>query len=106
MPAHPKKQTIRQWRALVEETSDFEKPFMQPIYIDLHEDVIFKPEPIHLSFRLGINSLIHYLDTLRSIGVNHLALNLRLNTMDMNKTLELIAKEILPEFHSTKQTLL
>lgn len=61
MPAHPKKQTIRQWRALVEETSDFEKPFMQPIYIDLHEDAIFKPEPIHLGFRLGINSLFRYL---------------------------------------------
>lgn len=103
---YSQKQTIRQWRALVAETSDFEKPFMQPIYIDLHKDANFKPEPIHLGFRLGINSLIHYLDTLRSIGVNHLALNLRFNTMDMDKTLELIAKEVLPEFHATKQTIL
>lgn len=98
-------QTIRQWRDFVVENSEFDKPFMQPMYIDLTEDPNFKPQAIHLGFKLGINSLTHYLDILRSIGVNHLALNLRFNTMDMDKTLELIAKHVLPEFHTTKQTI-
>lgn len=103
---YSQKQTIRQWRFLVEESSNFNKPFMQPMYIDLHEDPNYKAEPIHLGFRLGIHTLTHYLDNLRNIGVNHLALNLRFNTMDLDKTLELIAKHVLAEFHSTKQTTL
>ena len=90
---------IQRWRNLIEETQKFNKPFMQPMYLDLHEDDNFKPQPIHLGFRLGVNYLIDYLDKLRSIGVNHLALNLRFNTMNIDDTLERIAKQVLPEFH-------
>ena len=95
--------TIRQYRELVAETQEFDKPFMQPMYLDLHEDANFKPQPIPLGFRLGINYLADYLDKLRSIGVNHLALNLRFNSMNMDETLDLIAKQVLPEFHSTEK---
>ena len=92
--------TIRQYRELVTATQEFDKPFMQPMYIDLHENDNFKPEPIHLGFRLGVHYLVAYIEKLQSIGVNHLALNLRFNTMTMNDTLERIAKQVLPEFHS------
>ena len=95
--------TIRQYRELVAETQEFDKPFMQPMYLDLHEDANFKPQSIPLGFRLGINYLADYLDKLRSIGVNHLALNLRFNSMNMDETLDLIAKQVLPEFHSTEK---
>ena len=76
---------------------------MQPMYIDLHENDDFKPQPIHLGFRLGIHYLIDYLDQLRNIGVNHLALNLRYNKQNMNDTFERIATHVLPEFHSIKK---
>jgi luciferase-type oxidoreductase len=95
--------TIRQYREAVAATQEFDKPFMQPMYIDLHENDNYKPEPIHLGFRLGVNQLVNYLDKLRSIGVNHLALNLRFNTKKMDATLERIAKQVLPEFHSNTQ---
>ena len=95
--------TIRQYREMVSETQEFDKPFMNPMYIDLHDNDNFKPEPIHLGFRLGINYLIDYLEKLRSIGVNHLALNLRFNTMDVTKTLERISNQVLPEFHSSQK---
>ncbi|MDO7173543.1 LLM class oxidoreductase [Mariniflexile sp. AS56] len=95
--------TIKGWRELVADTHEFDKPFMQPMYVDIHEDANFKPQPIHLGFQLGINYLSDYLDKLRSIGVNHLALNLRFNTMDINDTLERIAAHVLPEFHSTEK---
>ena len=94
--------SIRQYRELVADTQEFDKPYMNPMYIDLNEKNNYKPEPIHLGYRLGVNYLIDYADKLRSIGVNHLALNLRFNSMNMDKTLELIAKDVLPEFHSTK----
>jgi hypothetical protein len=50
-----------------------------------------------------VNSLIDYLEKLRSIGVNHLALNLRFNGMHMDDTLERISKHVLPEFHGTSK---
>ncbi|WP_327018438.1 LLM class oxidoreductase [Croceibacter atlanticus] len=91
--------TIKSYRDLVSSYHNFNKPFMQPMYLDLQEDPNFKPQPIQLGFRLGINYLTDYLDKLRNIGVNHLALNLRFNTMAINTTLEQISKEVLPEFH-------
>lgn len=95
--------TIRQYRELVSKTQEFDKPFMQPMYLDLLDDANTKPQPIQLGFRLGINYLTDYLDKLRGIGVNHLALNLRFNSMNINDTLERIATHVLPEFHNKKQ---
>ena len=92
--------TIRRYRELIHETQDFDKPFMNPMYIDLHENDNFKPQPIHLGFRLGVNYLIDYAEKLKGIGANHLALNLRFNTMNMDETLERISKNVFPEFHS------
>ncbi|QIE59112.1 LLM class oxidoreductase [Rasiella rasia] len=91
--------TIKNYRDLVAQTHEFDKPFMQPIYLDLMNDPNAKPQPIQLGFKLGINYLTNYLDKLRSIGVNHLALNLRFNSMNMDKALEQISKQVLPEFH-------
>ncbi|MBQ0786189.1 MAG: LLM class oxidoreductase [Oceanihabitans sp.] len=92
--------TIRQYREVVVATQEFDKPFMQPMYIDLHQNDNYKPEPIPLGFRLGVNYLVDYLDKLRNIGVNHLALNLRFNTRNMDTTSDCIAEKVLPEFHS------
>ncbi len=91
--------TIAQWRELVAKSSEYDKPFMQPLYIDLQSDDDFKPQPIHLGFRVGIKYLIEYLQYLQEIGVNHIIFNLRFNTMDLEKTLEYIAKKLLPKFH-------
>jgi luciferase-type oxidoreductase len=44
--------TIKQWRNLIANTQEFDKPFMQPMYLDLHENDNHKPEPIPLGFRL------------------------------------------------------
>ena len=84
-------------------TQEFDKPFMQPMYVDLLEDANAKPQPIPLGFRLGIHYLNDHLDKLRSIGVNHIALNFRFTTMNLDDTLERIAKHVFPEFHSTEK---
>lgn len=39
-------------------------------------------------------------DMLEGMGVNHVALNLRFNSSGTNKTIEILAKEALPEFNS------
>lgn len=91
---------IKEWRKLVAQTQKSDKPFMQPLYIDLHTDDDFNPQPIHLGFRLGCKHLIEYLYHLKNIGVNHLALNLRFNSMNIEQTLKKIAEQVLPHFHT------
>lgn len=96
--------SIQQWRERVARNQDFGKPFMQPLYIDLHDDDDFPARPIHLGFRIGANYLIEYLHHLQDIGVNHLAVNLRFNAHPIPHTLERLAKLVLPHFDSTAQT--
>jgi len=94
---------IKKWRQLIAESQQYDKPFMQPLYVALEPNHDYKPTPIHLGFRIGTNYLIDYLRQLKSIGVNHLAINLRFNNMNMEQTLEQIAKNVLPHFHLNNQ---
>ncbi|MEL6490021.1 MAG: LLM class oxidoreductase [Cyanobacteria bacterium J06621_3] len=91
-------QVIRDWRSRLEAAGQPNKPMMQPLYIDLTADPDTSPQPIHLGFRLSINSLRTYLKSLEEIGMNHVALNLRFNQADVKTTLARIANEILPDF--------
>ncbi|MEM6611337.1 MAG: LLM class oxidoreductase [Cyanobacteria bacterium P01_C01_bin.72] len=90
---------IAQWRDLIVQMQSHNKPFMQPLYLALQNDDDFKPQPIHLGLRVGVNYLIDYLHHLESIGVNHVALNLRFNSMDMDRTLQHLAEKVLPCFY-------
>jgi len=92
-------QIIRQWRARIKSAGVPDKPVMQPLYIDLDDDPDARPYPIHLGFHLGTNRLVSHLQSLRDIGVNHLALNLRFNQSDIETTMKQLADELLPEFH-------
>ncbi len=90
---------IKEWRALIPKSQKFDKPFLQPLYVDLQEDDDFKPVGIHLGIRTGVNYLIEYLSQLQSIGVNHVAINLRFNTNNIEKTIEALATKVLSQFH-------
>jgi luciferase-type oxidoreductase len=95
--------TIRQWRQLVAKNHNFDKPFMQPLYVILDKDDNLKPHPIQLGFKVGANYLVDYLQKAQDIGVNHVALNLRFNSRDIQETLEQLAQKVLPDFHSNKE---
>jgi len=71
---------------------------MQPLYIDLKDDDDFLPQPIHLGLRIGVHHLIEYFNHLKNIGVNHIALNLRFNSNEIEKTLSYLANKVLPHF--------
>lgn len=104
-PRFPMQQayTIAQWRRLIATYHDFDKPFMQPLYVILEKDDDFKPQPIQLGFRIGANYLIDYFKQIQSIGVNHVAINLRFNSRDIETTLEELAEKVLPLFHLNKE---
>lgn len=89
---------INDWRNRIEEYDGNDKPVSQSLYIDLVEDSGAPPQPIHLGFRLGVHQLRSYLKTLENIGVNHVALNLRFNQQDIEKTLYRLSHDVLPEF--------
>lgn len=74
------------------------KPVMQSLYVDLVEDASAAPQPIHLGFRSGIHFLKEYLLELRAHGINHVALNLRFNSQDVETTMRRLADELLVDF--------
>ncbi|MEM6818580.1 MAG: LLM class oxidoreductase [Pseudomonadota bacterium] len=97
-PANIQAQLIATFRASSEAAGHVSKPVMEPLYVDVADDVDAQPTPIHLGIRTGINRLRDYLRARQKIGVNHVALNLRFNNAPIESTLALLADEILPEF--------
>ncbi len=91
---------IKDWRALISSIQKMSKPFVQPLYVDLQEDDDFKPVGIHLGIRTGMHYLIEYVSQLQSIGVNHVAINLRFNANKIEETMEALAKRLLSQFHN------
>ncbi|MEM9604722.1 MAG: LLM class oxidoreductase [Pseudomonadota bacterium] len=76
------------------------KPVMEPLYIDLDRHVDAPLRPIHLGVHAGLNGLKALLESRRAIGVNHVALNLRFNRAPIDDTLQTLASELLPAFHT------
>ena len=91
---------IKQWRSLIPESHGFDKPFMQSLYIDLQDDPEFKPQHIHLGFRIGINYLIEYFKKIEELGVNHVCINLKLNSSPIEWTLKTLGEKVLPIIHN------
>ena len=85
-------------RKNVKELGGINKPISQSLYIDLLDDENAKPQAIHLGYRCGTKYLLEHLKTLEAIGINHVALNLRFNQANIEKTLNKLAENILIEF--------
>ena len=92
--------TITEWRSEIAKHHNYDKPFMQPLYVILEKNDDFKPQPIQLGFRIGAKYLIEYFREMQNIGVNHIAVNLRFNSRNIDATLEELAEKVLPHFHS------
>ncbi|MDR9754945.1 LLM class oxidoreductase [Pseudomonas sp. SZMC_28357] len=86
--------TIRNWRSM---TEGF-KPFSQSLYIDLSADPAEQPTPIQLGFRSGHRFLIHYLQSLREIGVNHVGLNLKYGRRPAHEVVQELGEFVVPHF--------
>lgn len=92
------------WRDVVEAVSPGAfKPFAQSFYVDLSDDPDQPPQPIHLGMRGGRHALLRLLDELRSVGVNHVILNLKYGARDAAEVLEEIGQEVLPQLDASSQ---
>lgn len=89
---------VADYRRRIAEAGLPNKPVMQSLYVDLLDQPDAAPEPIHLGFRSGTHFLRRYLREIERLGINHVALNLRFNNVDMEETMQRLASELLPEF--------
>lgn len=99
-PRDPRTQArlVGDYRHRIAESGGVDKPVMQSLYVDLVDDRNAAPRPIHLGFRSGVSYLRSYLRQLQGIGVNHVALNLRFHTADIEQGMRQLAEHLLPEF--------
>lgn len=91
---------IEKWRSL---TNGF-KPFNQSFYIDLSENPNEDPTPIFLGFRTGHKFLVEYLNSLKEIGVNHLAFNLKYGQRPVEEVVQELGEEVVPYFPALLNT--
>lgn len=85
---------IHQWRA----ATPYFKPFAQSLYIDLAEDPNEAPSPIFLGLRAGRHHLVDYLTRLKSIGVNHVGLNLKYGRRPAHDVVQELGEFVTPYF--------
>ena len=93
------RRVVENYRREVAEAGLPDKPVMQSLYIDLAERADTPPRTIHLGFRSGTGFLRQYLNEIRDLGINHVALNLRFNGADIEDTMHRLASDLLPDFH-------
>ncbi|RHW41983.1 LLM class oxidoreductase [Neobacillus notoginsengisoli] len=89
---------INDWRTY---TGEF-KPFAQSLYIDLSENPDEDPTPIHLGLRTGHKFLTYFLQTLKEIGVNHVAFNLKYGKRPVEEVIQELGEYVLPDFPAIK----
>ena len=97
-PAWSQRSMIEEYRSGVFENSEWNRPVMEPLYVDLQANPDAPARPIHLGLSLGVNALRDYLRSREAIGVNHIALNLRFNQSDIEHTLRVLSQDILTDF--------
>ncbi|MEL7115113.1 MAG: TIGR03571 family LLM class oxidoreductase, partial [Pseudomonadota bacterium] len=79
---------VQDYRARSLAAGTTQKPVMQSLYVDLVAEADAAPSPIHLGFRSGVTFLKSYLSALEAGGINHVALNLRFNTAEIEDTMK------------------
>jgi len=89
---------VADYRARIAKANQQNKPVMQSLYVDVQSDTQAEPRPIHFGFASGTDFLRRYLRQVRSLGINHVALNLRFNSTDVEDTMKRLADDLLPEF--------
>ncbi|MGC3940085.1 LLM class oxidoreductase [Roseobacter sp. EG26] len=94
---------IAEYRARLVASGQPDKPVMQSLYVDLQDQADAPARPIHLGFQSGTDFLRRYLTEIETLGVNHVALNLRFNSAPVGTTLKRLADALLTNFSSKDQ---
>lgn len=90
------KEVIKNWRDTLDRYKQPNKPYIQPLYIDLVADPDFQPTQIELGFKLGRNHFLKMLHDLKEMGVHHGIFISKFCSRPMDEVLDEIGKEIIP----------
>jgi len=85
---------IKEWRSYIKGFN----PFAQSLSLDLSEDPNEEPTFMQLGFRSGRNYLISCLDSLKEIGVNHVAFNFKAARRPVDEMVQELGEEVVPHF--------
>ena len=96
---------LAQWRSTLQILGLPDKPFSQSFYIDLVENPLAEPTPIHLGYRLGRKRLAELLYELQNAGVNHIVFNLKYSSRPAAEIIEELGEFILPHFNTDVELL-
>ena len=90
---------VKAWHDSLQKTgASYVKPFAQSLYIDLVADEDYKPQPIHLGYKLGVNWLMEILNRLQEMHVNHVIINLKYGQRPAEQVVEELGRKITPHF--------
>ena len=76
-----------------------DKPYVSFIHLDFVDNPDAPIERHHFGVRTGVNGLIKELNSMKSAGVDHIGLHFRRNEINIEQSMEDIAKNVLPVFH-------
>ncbi|MGV9868438.1 LLM class oxidoreductase [Rhodococcus koreensis] len=90
---------IKRWRRLTQagKTSGH-KPFAQATYVDLAENPVASPRPIHQGFSLGREPLLEMLESWQDIGIDQLMINFKHSRRPVADVLDELGEYVLPHF--------
>jgi len=89
---------MEDWHKALDVTKQDWKPFMQSLYIDLVEDKLATPKPIHLGFSSGTDYAIEHIKKLETYGVSHVILNLKFGSRPASEVIEELGMTVIPCF--------
>ena len=92
------KKNIANWQeAVAQECGEgVFKPFLESLWIDLHEDPDAPAQGGHFGYRLGRNKLIELLQSQRQLGINHVSINFRTSKRDAEEQIDELIEYVLP----------
>lgn len=76
-----------------------DKPYVSFIHLDFVDNPDAPIERHHFGVRTGVNGLIKELNSMKAAGVDHIGLHFRRNEINIEQSMEDIAKNVLPVFH-------
>ena len=90
------KNILQNWYETIDKLHLPQKPYIQPLYIDLLENPDAEPQVLELGFRLGRNYFIDLLLSLRDLGVNHGIFIAKFCSRPVDEVLDEIRREVIP----------
>lgn len=98
LPFDQQKLNVQRWRRLTGREEGVFKPFAQSMYIDLTEDPMAVPRPLHQGLRLGRVPLLELLNAWQTIGVDQLMINFKQSRRPVAEVIDEFAEYLLPHF--------